>query len=194
MLDTNNAWITRGTVTGRGIWSLINPIGFLFDPIVANVTLTKVSQPSWSFYLLTLKWIGLVRKLVCFCTHLLLPSYFFYAERFRHRVSSCDLLSVPWSVPCSMAMVNILRQRTGEQLTTHGAVAAFVVAIVFTLTSTLSVVFRLMAVRIKRRKLGSEDYTILAAQVPFCGIDTVSRSYVLTFGRGLSTQWPFVCY
>ncbi len=73
-----------------------------------------------------------------------------------------------------MATMGILRQRMVEPLTSHRAVAAFVVAVVFTLTSTLSVVFRLIAVRIKRRKLGPEDYAIVAAQVPFFGLDIIS--------------------
>ena len=62
-------------------------------------------------------------------------------------------------------MMETLRRRTVEQLTAQRAVASFVVAIVFTVTSTLSVILRLIALRIKKRKPGWEDYTILAAQV-----------------------------
>ena len=48
----------------------------------------------------------------------------------------------------------------------HGRpLAIFTAAIVFSITSTLSIVLRLISRRMKRSKLAADDYTILAAQV-----------------------------
>ena len=59
-------------------------------------------------------------------------------------------------------------QYTGE-LTLSGQrpIITFVVSVVFCFTSTLSLVLRLVAKRIRKLRLASEDYTIIAAQVRF---------------------------
>ena len=59
-------------------------------------------------------------------------------------------------------------QHAGElKLSGHRPITTFAVSIVFCFTSTLSLVLRLVAKRIKKLRLASEDYTIIVAQVRY---------------------------
>jgi len=55
--------------------------------------------------------------------------------------------------------------RSAAELAAYRAQVVFVVAIIFTLTSTGSVFLRLAAKRISRAQLGVEDYVIIVALV-----------------------------
>lgn len=52
-----------------------------------------------------------------------------------------------------------------DELSNYRSMAIFIVVLVFTVTSTISVILRLVAKRINRAKLQVEDYVILVAQV-----------------------------
>ena len=52
-----------------------------------------------------------------------------------------------------------------DELNNYRSLAIFIVVIVFTITSTTSIILRLVAKRINRARLQVEDYVIMVAQV-----------------------------
>jgi hypothetical protein len=64
-----------------------------------------------------------------------------------------------------MDTVHGIYNRSAAELDAYRAQVVFVVAIIFTITSTGSVYLRLAAKRISRAELGAEDYVILVAAV-----------------------------
>jgi hypothetical protein len=55
--------------------------------------------------------------------------------------------------------------RSAAELSSYRAQVVFVVAIIFTITSTVSIILRLAAKRISKAKLEVDDYVIIVAQV-----------------------------
>lgn len=52
------------------------------------------------------------------------------------------------------------------ELSSYRARVVFVVTILFLITSTASIILRLIAKRVNKANLAADDYTIIAAQVP----------------------------
>lgn len=61
--------------------------------------------------------------------------------------------------------MGVVNRRATSELSTYRSAALFSVVVVFTVTSTVSVILRLVAKRLSKMRLAREDYTILAAQV-----------------------------
>lgn len=61
--------------------------------------------------------------------------------------------------------MTLITQRADAQLSADRSATIFAVAVVFTFTSTVSIILRLVAKRVSKTRLAVEDYTILVAQV-----------------------------
>lgn len=82
-----------------------------------------------------------------------------------------------------------------DELSSHRSVAIFIVTIVFLITSTTSIILRLVAKHMNRAKLLAEDYVILVAQVSLQENRGDPNIFILTtMLRFFFTAWVFLCY